>query len=191
MTNFNWLDATIGLILLISVISAIQKGFSREVIGTITAFAGLFLGAWFYGTAGSFVQPYVSSVGIANFIGFALVFVGVMIVGGILGWIVNRFLKSVGLSWMDRALGAAFGIARGLLICVALVMILVAFAPGSTATAPPSAVIHSRLAPYVIESSHLITQVAPHELKDEFHKRYDQVKMAWNDQSVAIAPPAK
>ena len=184
--NFNWLDAAIVLILFISIITSVQKGFSREVIGLVAAFVGLLLGIWFYGTAGAWLQPYVSSSSIANFLGFLIVFVGVIIAGGLLSWVVSRVLRTVGLSWIDRMLGAAFGIARGLIVSVALVMIMVAFAPGSTAATPPNAVVKSRLAPYVIGVSRVITQIAPYELKDEFHKRYEQVKRAWDDRHAEL-----
>ena len=185
--NLNWLDFVIILAMLISVAAAVRKGFSREVIGLAAAFLGLILGLWFYGTAGGWLQPYVSSVSIAHFLGFLIVFVGVIIVGALLSSVVSRFLRTVGLSLVDRALGAAFGITRGLVMSVAFVMILVAFAPGSTAATPPAAVVNSRLAPYVIGTSRIITQFAPYELKDEFHKRYDQIKLAWdNRRSTAL-----
>lgn len=178
--NFDWLDAVIVLVFVISVLSAATKGFSREMIGLGAALLGLILGTWFYGTAGAWLTPYVSSPDVANFLGFLIVFLGVIIVGGILGALVSRILRTAGLSWIDRALGAAFGIARGLLVSVALVMIFVAFAPGSSAATPPRAVVQSRLAPYVIGTSRLLTELAPHELKDEFHRRYEQVKDAWD-----------
>jgi membrane protein required for colicin V production len=178
--TFSWLDGVILVVLVLSIVSAARRGFSREVIGLAAALLGLILGTWFYGTAGSWLTPYVSSADVSNFLGFLLVFMGTIVAGAILGVIVSRMLRTVGLSWIDRALGAAFGIARGLLVSVALVMILVAFAPGSSAAAPPRVVVNSRLAPYVIGTSRLLTELAPHELKDEFHRRYDQVKSAWD-----------
>jgi membrane protein required for colicin V production len=184
----NWLDGVIAVMMLLSIIFSVQKGFSREVIGLVAAFFGLILGSWFYGVAGAWLEPYVSSIRVAHFLGFLLVFVGVLIAGGLLGWIVSRFLKNVGLSWVDRAMGAAFGIVRGLVLSVALVMILVAFAPGSTEAAPPQAVVHSHLAPYVIGASKVLTQLAPHDLKDDFQKRYDEVKRAWDGKTAPAAP---
>ncbi len=184
--HLNWLDFVIIVAMFISIAAAAQKGFSREVIGLAAAFLGLVLGLWFYGTAGGWLAPYVSSISIAHFLGFLIVFIGVIVVGALLSAVVSRFLKTVGLSLVDRALGAAFGIARGLVVSVALVMILVAFAPGSTAATPPAAVVNSRLAPYVIGTSRVITQFAPFELKDEFHKRYDQIKNAWADKRTAL-----
>ena len=184
----NWLDIVIVAVMLFSVLFAVNKGFSREMIGLIATLFGVILGLWFYGTAGAWMQPYVSSAGVANFVGFLIVFIVVLIVGGLLGWAVSKVLRSVGLSWLDRALGAAFGIARGLLACVALVLILTAFAPGSSAAAPPSAVVQSRLAPYVIGASRVITELAPRELKDEFQTRYEQVRRAWNSRGTDFTP---
>ena len=180
MNNFDWLDIVIIAIMLFSILGSVRKGFSREVIGLAAALAGLALGLWFYKTAGAWLESYVSSISVAYFLGFLTVFILVVIVGALFGWVVSRFLRTTGLSWIDRAMGAAFGVARGVLLSVALVLILTAFAPGSNAAAPPSSIVHSRLAPYVIGASRVITQIAPHDLKDEFHRRYEQVKEAWD-----------
>jgi membrane protein required for colicin V production len=186
--NNNWLDLVILIVMALSILSAVRKGFSREVIGLAAAIFGLVLGLWFYGSAGAYFEPYVSSPEIAKFLGFGVVFLGVLIAGGLLGWVISRFLKKTGLSWVDRSLGAAFGIVRGLLISLALVTMLVAFAPGSSAAAPPQAIVHSRLAPYVMEASHVLTSIAPHDLKTEFQKRYDQVKQQWDQKGGSLQP---
>src|SRR5580704_4087749 len=101
----NWLDAVLLLILLLSTLSAAQKGFSREVVGIGAAVIGLVCGIWFYGLAGSFLLPYVSSPQVANFLGFFIVFIGCLILGTLVGAIIHRFMKTVGLSWFDRLLG--------------------------------------------------------------------------------------
>jgi membrane protein required for colicin V production len=184
----SWLDIVILIVMALSVLSAVRKGFSREVIGLAASVFGLILGLWFYGSASVYFEPYVSSPEIAKFLGFGAVFLAVLSAGALLGWVVSRFLKKTGLSWVDRSLGAAFGIVRGLLFSLALVTIMVAFAPGSSAASPPSAVVQSRLAPYVMEASHVLTAIAPHDLKTEFQKRYDQVKQQWDQKSGSLQP---
>jgi uncharacterized membrane protein required for colicin V production len=79
---------------------------------------------------------------------------------------------------VDRLFGLMFGVARGLLLAAALVMAIMAFTPG---TAPPDAVVHSRCSPYVVDAARLMAAVAPHELKDGFHKSYERVKSIWKD----------
>jgi len=64
----------------------------------------------------------------------------------------------------------------GLLPLATLVLALLAFTPGKS---PPNAVVHSRVAPYVIDASRVFAAMAPHELKDGFRRSYEQVKTIW------------
>jgi membrane protein required for colicin V production len=173
----NWLDVLLILILVASVVTSFRKGLSREVIGLVSVVAALILAAWMYGSAGALVAPYVSSPSLAHFIGFALVFVGVMAVGGLVSFAVGRFLRVTGLSFFDHVLGAVFGLARGIVIGVALLMAMMAFSPSG---APPSSVIHSRVAPYVAGGAQVISTMAPHEVREGFRKTYAEVKAAWD-----------
>src|ERR1700733_13101045 len=153
-----------------------RKGFSREIIGLAAALFALVLGMWFYGLAGSFLIPYVSSPRVANLIGFLLVVFAVLIAGGLLGWIVNRFLRTIGLSFFDRLLGAAFGLARGLLVAIALLTAYMAFGPQVDSKTVSESVRHSRIAPWVLDASHAFVALAPMELKSSFLKQYSEVR---------------
>ncbi len=75
----NWLDVVLLLILAGSMFTSFRKGLSREIIGLVSVVLALLLGIWFYGTAGAFLLPYLSSRAAANFGGFLLVFCGVML----------------------------------------------------------------------------------------------------------------
>jgi membrane protein required for colicin V production len=172
----NWLDLVLILILCVSIVTSLRKGLSREVIGLVAVIAALVLAAWFYGSAGAVVAPYVSSPHIAHFIGFALVFVAVLLLGGLVSFVVGRFLRVTGLSIFDHLLGAVFGLVRGVLIGVALVMGLMAFSPAS---GPPGYVVHSRVAPYVIDAARVVASMAPHEVREGVRKTYVEVKSAW------------
>jgi membrane protein required for colicin V production len=172
----NWLDVVLVVILAASVALSFRKGLSREVIGLTSVVLAILLGIWFYGTAGSLLVPYLSSRELANFAGFMLVFCGVMLVGHLVSYIVGRFLRVTGLSIFDHLLGAVFGALRGVLISVALIMAIMAF---SQADKPPSSVVHSRTAPYMVDAARGFAAMAPHELKDGFRKTYGEVKTAW------------
>lgn len=172
----NWLDYVLLAILLVSVVLSARKGFSREIIGLIAAFFALVLSMWFYGLAGSFLLPYVSSQRVANLIGFLLVVFGVLLAGALLGWIVSHFLRRVGLSFFDRLLGAGFGLVRGLLIAVSLLTAWMSFGPQVDSKTVSRSMLNSRIAPYVLDASHLFVTIAPMELKASFLRQYALVK---------------
>jgi membrane protein required for colicin V production len=175
----NWLDIVLLLIIAVSVIASFRKGLSREVIGFASVFLGLLLGIWFYGTASIYVQPYVSSPLAAKLTGFFLVFALVFLAGIVVRIIVGKFLRITKLSIVDHLLGALFGAARGVLIAVALLTGVMAFAKDGQ---PAEAVTHSRLAPYVSDGARLFVAIAPHELKEGFRKTYAEAKSAWNSE---------
>jgi len=139
---------------------------------------------WFYGLAGSFLLPYVSSARVANMLGFLLVVFAVILLGSIVGRIINRFLRTVGLSFFDRLLGGAFGLVRGMLIAIALLTAYLAFGPEVNPATVSDSVLHSRIAPYVLDASHLVVAVAPMELKSSFAKQYTQVKSRFRNGTI-------
>ena len=134
----NWLDIVLLIVIVASVVASMTKGFSREVIGLVAAVAALFAGLWFYGTAGSFLLPYVSSKGVANLCGFVLVFFGVIAAGALVSIIAGHLIKATGLSFIDRLFGVVFGLGRGMVIAVGIVLAILTFAPGVQAGSPPA-----------------------------------------------------
>ncbi len=188
----NWLDAVLIFILAASIFTSFRKGLSRELIGLVAVVLALLLGIWFYGLAGSFLIPYLSSRGLANLAGFFIVSFGVMLLGSLISHVVGRFLRVTGLRFVDHALGAGFGVLRGLLVAVALVTGIMAFS--TDADHPPQAVVNSRVAPYVVDAARVIVGMAPHELKEGFRRTYAQVKEAWGkalEKGIRNAAPEK
>ena len=174
----NWLDFVLLLILATSIVTSYRKGLTREVIGLASVVLGLLLGSWFYGTAGGLLEPYVSSPAAAHFGGFFLVFFAVILVGSLLSFVLGKFLRVTGLSLFDHILGAGFGLVRGGLIAVAIIMGVMAF---SASGKPPASVVNSRMAPYVVQGARVFASMAPHELKEGFHKTYAEARSAWED----------
>lgn len=56
--------------------------------------------------------------------GFVLVFIAVAFAGGLLAWMVKKLVASVGLRPVDRILGSAFGLARGVVMLLALAVVV-------------------------------------------------------------------
>jgi membrane protein required for colicin V production len=174
----NWLDVALLIVLAVSIISSFMKGFSREVIGLVTVVAAILLGSWFYGIGGALFQPYVSSRAVGNFCGFVVVFAGILLLGKLVAYVMAKFVKAARLTFLDRFLGVCFGVVRGILVGIALVMVVMAF---PARDAPPRSIVDSRVAPYVVDASRVLAAVTPYELKQGFHRSYKRVKEIWQN----------
>ncbi|MCZ2147566.1 MAG: CvpA family protein [Bryobacterales bacterium] len=171
----NWLDVVLGIVLLGSIVSGLIKGFIRAAIGITAAVLAVVLGMWFYGSAGSVFEEYVSSRNVSNFLGFTCVFFLVLLGGALLGRFLAMLFKWAGLSFVDRILGGCFGLLRGVLICIAVVMVLMAF----STTPPPRSVVNSTLSPYILDAARIFSKAAPRELTDGFETSYDKIRKLW------------
>jgi membrane protein required for colicin V production len=100
-----------------------------------------------------------------------------MIAGGLLARLLAHLFKWIGLSWMDRLGGGVLGLLRGGLISIVIVLMISAFLPGD----PPAAILHSRIAPYVLEGSNLLSLTTSPEMKQQFRQTYEKTKKAWVD----------
>jgi membrane protein required for colicin V production len=171
----NWIDLLLLVVIGASVLAGFAAGFARVGVGFIAMIVGLFCGFWFYGIVAAYVLDYVSSRAVANLVGFFVIFAGVLMVGAIIGTILAKFFKWVGLSWLDRLLGGAFGLARGFVIAAGMVTVLLAFSPSP----PPRSVLDSKFMPYVITVSGVFAALTPREIKDAFNATKDKVTADW------------
>lgn len=173
----NWLDIVLLLIFCLSVASGFAKGFAKLLVGLAAAILGFLCGLWFYGAAGAYLLPYVSHKGVANFLGFLLIFFAIVLAGAVVGKLLGTLLKWVGLSWIDRLLGGVFGLVRGLVFAIAIVLALMAFSPKP----PPASVVRSRIAPYVIGAANICSYMAPKEVREGVRQSYEKIRQAWRE----------
>jgi membrane protein required for colicin V production len=172
----NWLDIVFAIILISSVLEGLKKGLARTAIGLAAVIVGLVCGLWFYGTVGAAFGTHISRPW-ENVLGFLIVFVGVILLGGLLAALIAKLLKMVHLSWLDRLLGAAFGVLRGALVCAVIVAVMMAFSTKQ----PPGPVAQSGLAPYAMGTARILVYAAPHEFREGFHRSYEKLRALWDD----------
>ncbi len=176
MDKLNWLDLVFIAIFLASTLLGAMRGLARVAIGLAATVLGVLFAARWYAEAGFFLQDYVSAKPVANGLGFLLVLIVFLAVGGILSVVLASLFKWAGVSWLDRLLGALFGVLRGVIISIAIVMVGMAF-PRHTL---PETISRSQLAPYILEASRTLAAITPNEFKDAFRRNYEEVKQRWN-----------
>ncbi|HEY1754687.1 MAG TPA: CvpA family protein [Bryobacteraceae bacterium] len=172
------LDILLGLIIISSVMAGFVAGFARVGIGFCATLVGIVFGFWYYQTPAAWIHKYLSSETVSNVFGFLVVLWAVLLVGAMVAKVVAMVFKWTGLSWLNRLLGAVFGFARGALIGVAFVAVLLAFAPKPV----PNWMVDSKLLPYAIDASNICASIAPAALKDAFLEGMLEIRKDWEDQ---------
>ncbi len=118
----NYVDlAFIGVILL-SALLALLRGFVREVLVLASWVVASFGSLYAYPLVQSLFESQISSPTFAKLAGTTALFVVLLIICSLVSWTISRSVHNVGLGAIDRSLGFAFGILRGLLVMVLIYM---------------------------------------------------------------------
>jgi membrane protein required for colicin V production len=130
MSALDWIFLTV---LLGSLALGAWRGFVHEVLSVVNWLLAFCVAHWLGADAGQYLPLGAASEVVRFAVGFVLVFVLVAMVGGLLVWGVTRLVESSGLKRVDRALGAGFGVLRGVILLLAVTVVM-AMTPLKTST---------------------------------------------------------
>ncbi len=162
--------------LVVSVVLAAAQGFFFEVFSLAGAVFGYVLAAWGYGALAGPLRSYVSARWVADFAAFVTIFIGITLLAGVTGRIVRWAVAGAGLKWVDRLLGGAFGLVRGILILAVLLLAVAAFAPASPVLA------RSSLAPYLLVVGRGVSWLAPAGMREQFRGGVERISRLRQEQ---------
>ena len=118
-----WIDYAALGVTAISVVWGAWRGLVREVI-SLGGWAMAFLAAnLLAGPLGEALPDSIARPELRVLLAFAGIFVLTLAVSTLVGVFLARLLKAAGLDGLDRTLGALFGVARALLILLALALL--------------------------------------------------------------------
>src|SRR5205085_10659300 len=115
--------------------------------------------------------------------GFAIIFLIVILIGALLGWTLSRAIRAAGLGFVDRLLGAVFGMARGVLIVVIGVLLA-----GLTTLPRPEWWQNALFAPPLVIAALSLRPWLPHALAQRLDYGPDGPKPVRPAKSGARAP---
>ena len=119
-----WIDGVLLAVLVFSGLLGVWRGLVYEVLSVAVWVAAFVLAQAYASQAAAWLPLQGFTVPLQLAAGFSLVFMVTAFVGGLLAWLVKHLVDSVGLRPVDRVLGAAFGLLRGLLILLALAVVV-------------------------------------------------------------------
>lgn len=155
-----WVDWTILLVLVVSVLGGLSQGFLRSACSLCGLIFGVALGAWNYARIAVLLVPLVRVEDIADALGFLLIALLVMAIANVAGAVLSKTLRRMGLGCLDRLAGGVFGFVQGVLLVVLGLLVVLAFFPKEDWLA------ESRLPKLFFGVCHLSTRVSPHELSE-------------------------
>ena len=166
--SLNWLDIALLVVLALSLIIGLIKGFARQLIGLLAVAAGVILAFIYYPYVSELFVRLVARNMIAHFLGFLSILAGVMI----LGWVVTRLLSKLikgPLKLVNHMLGGAFGLLKGILICGVVIFSMFVFSINK------HTLQKSILAPYCVEMTRVAIDLIPQGWKEKFNRTYREI----------------
>jgi len=118
----DWPDYTILAIVVISGLVGALRGFVKEAFA-LAMWVLAFLAAFnLSGAVAVRLEDTISLPSARTAFAFIGVFMAVLLVGALLTFLVGKLVEKTGLSGTDRLMGGVFGLARGLLLVVAVIL---------------------------------------------------------------------
>jgi membrane protein required for colicin V production len=119
----NGFDIALIAVITLSAVFAFARGVVRELIAIATWIIGFIVAIKYAGPlTGLFARLDVTPA-TKHVIAFGLILIVVMIAGALVSRMLSRVVRAIGLGFIDRMLGAVFGVARGILVVVGFALI--------------------------------------------------------------------
>lgn len=120
MNGFDW---TIIGVLGLSMLFAFFRGVTRELIALIAWVAGFVAAVTLSPFLGSLLPEFGGNPVLRYLIAFAAILIGCLVLGALIAWPLSSVIRKAGLGFVDRFLGAVFGVARGVVVVVSFVLV--------------------------------------------------------------------
>ena len=171
MIDMNILD----IVIVAAVIFFLIRGIFRGIVREIGSLAGVVLGIWlasvYHPQAALFLKSFVPPGKYLPLVAFALIFLFVLVLGNLLGWLFKKLFQKVFLGWIDRMLGACLALLKGILLSYLFIVMVTFLAPQDS-----SLVTQSRLAPVVVSAYRTMVGLIPEGSHEKLKRSFDTQK---------------
>lgn len=161
MDSLGWVDLVFLGILVLSIVVGLLRGLVFEVLSLLGWVAAYVAAQWLAPELAPHLPVGAAGSALNHAAAFALVFIAALIVWSVLARLVRLLIHATPLSLVDRALGATFGMARALIVMLAITTVVML-----TSLAKSSAWQESRGAVWLNGALHGIKPVLPPQIAE-------------------------
>jgi membrane protein required for colicin V production len=154
-----WVDVALFAVLAVSALIGLMRGLVFEVLSLAGWLVAYFAAQWFAPTLALHLPVGQPGSAMNHGAAFACAFIAALILWGLLTRLVRMLIRATPLSLIDRLLGAGFGMARGMIVLLAVATVV-----GLTPMARSPAWQHSVAGPWLQAGLQALKPVLPPEL---------------------------
>jgi membrane protein required for colicin V production len=119
-----WADWAIIAVLGLSALISVVRGFVKEVVSLLIWLTAALVASIFHDQLAALLTGWIDTPSLRMLAAWVCLFVAVLIVGSILNYLLGKLIQATGLSGTDRLLGMLFGVVRGFVILMVVLIIL-------------------------------------------------------------------
>ncbi len=123
-----WIDIAIIALIVLSALLSLFRGFVKEALALASWLVALWVSMLFYEDLAVVMSQWIAEPSLQNIAAFSILFIGVLLLGALVNYLVSKLVVKTGLAATDRMLGVLFGVARGGFI-VAIVVLFAGLTP--------------------------------------------------------------
>jgi len=158
-SDIGWVDLMFVGILLLSIVVGLVRGFAFEVLSLLGWVAAYFAAQWLSPMLAPHLPIGKPESALNQAAAFACAFIAALIVWSIVARLLRMLIRATPLSVVDRGLGATFGVARALVVMLAITTVVLL-----TSLAKSNAWQASRGAVWLHGALNGIKPVLPHQV---------------------------
>lgn len=125
----NWADWVIVAILVVSSLISLKRGFVKEALSLVNWMIAFLVAMAFRDELSGLITPYIATPSLRDMVAFASLFAATLIVGAMVNNLISELVRITGLGGTDKTFGMIFGLLRGFIIIMAVILWVPAIIP--------------------------------------------------------------
>lgn len=120
----NWADWSILGILALSSLISLKRGFVKEALSMLNWVLAFFVAVTFRDQLSVLLAEQIATPSVRDIVAFGVLFAMTLIVGAMVNYLIGEMVRMTGLSGTDRLFGTLFGLVRGLVVVMAILLLV-------------------------------------------------------------------